>query len=538
MKSEVLLVTGVVLCLASLVLAQTDTGRVIGTITDTTGAVIPGADVSVTNTGTGRVVTTQTDASGGYVVNALSAGAYHIEVKLVAFKTATADFTLEVSQVQQISLKLQTGATTTTVDVTDAVPLVDTATSSTGEVIQGREVTELPLNGRNFTQLALLAPGVTRGAYGDEASGGGSGTNSETFRNSETGGAALSANGLRPQADNFLLDGVDNNDALVNTIIFFPPAEAIQEFRITTSVATAEYGRGGGAILETSTKSGTNSLHGSAFLFRRSGFGEAHDYNATGPIVFRQAQFGGTLGGAIWKNKWFAFGDYQGRRQDQPNGVETDTVPTAKMRTGDFSEFLGTNLTTVPAFCAGSSTPANNGYIWDPSTFSGVPGSGCTPFGWNGTTATNVIANANPVGLKYLQTFPLPNVPDAVQNNYITERQQVRNFDDFDIRSDFNATQKDQLFFRYSFAQDGFTVTNSLGACCPSGFGSGDNIDHARGFVIGYTRISLRIHQFDIWIQSAEYKSEVRGGNRNPWSKPIPVVGRPGSHRRQWQSPT
>lgn len=472
------LVLLLVSCLAGLALAQTDTARLIGTITDSTGAVVPNAAVTVTSVGTGRVVTAQTSGSGEYTFNALSAGRYHIEVTATGFKTATADFTLEVSQVQEISLKLEAGAAGTTVDVTGEVPLVDTATSSTGEVIQGREVTELPLNGRNFTQLALLAPGVTRGAYGDEASGGGSGTNSETFRNSETGGAALSANGLRPQADNFLLDGVDNNDALVNTIIFFPPAEAIQEFRITTSVATAEYGRGGGAILETSTKSGTNQLHGSAFLFRRSGFGEAHDYNATGPIQFRQGQFGGTLGGAIWKNKLFAFGDYQGRRQDQPNGVETDTVPTDKMKTGDFSEFLGTNFTTTPAFCTGA--PANNGYIWDPTT--------CLPFGWNGTTATNVIPNPNPVGLKYLQTFPEPNVADAVQNNYVTERQQVRNFDDFDIRADFNATQKDQVFFRYSYAQDNFTVTNSLGACCPSGFGSGDNIDHARGFAIGYTR--------------------------------------------------
>jgi hypothetical protein len=475
------LVLSFLLCLASLAAAQTDTARLIGTISDSSGAVIPNASVTVTNVGTGRAVTTQTSGSGEYTVNALPAGNYHIEVKQPNFKTSTADFTLEVSQVKEISLKLETGATGTTVDVTGDVPLVDTATSNMGEVIQGREVTELPLNGRNFTQLALLTPGVTRGAYGDEASGGGSGTNSETFRNSETGGAALSANGLRPQADNFLLDGVDNNDALVNTIIFFPPAEAIQEFRITTSVATAEYGRGGGAILETSTKSGTNAVHGSAFLFRRSGFGEAKDYDPNGnpgPPVFRQAQFGGTLGGALWKNKWFAFGDYQGRRQDQPNGVETDTVPTAKMRTGDFSEFLGTTFTSTPAFCTGA--PTNNGYIWDPTT--------CLPFGWNGTTATNVIANPNPVGLKYLQTFPLPNVANAVQNNYVTERQQVRNFDDFDIRSDFNLSQKDQFFFRYSFAQDNFTVTNSLGACCPSGFGSGDNIDHARGWVIGYTR--------------------------------------------------
>ncbi len=476
--SLVFLVLSFGLCLAGVASAQTDTARLIGTITDASGAVLPNAAVTVKNTGTGRTVTTQTNSSGEYTLNALSAGKYHLDVKAPGFKTSAADFTLEVSQVQEISLKLEAGATATTIDVTGEVPLVDTATSNVGEVIQGREVTELPLNGRNFTQLALLSPGVTRGAYGDEASGGSSGTNSETFRNSETGGAALSANGLRPQADNFLYDGVDNNDALVNTIIFFPPAEAIQEFRITTSVATAEYGRGGGAILETSSKSGSNTLHGSAFLFRRSGFGAAHDYEAKGPIQFRQGQFGGSLGGAIWKNKLFAFGDYQGRRQDQPNGVETDTVPTDKMKTGDFSEFLGTTLTTTPGFCTGA--PANNGYIWDPTT--------CLPFGWNGTTATNIIASPNPVGLKYLQTFPEPTVAGAVQNNYITERQQVRNFDDFDIRADFNATQKDQIFFRYSYAQDNFTVTNSLGACCPSGFGSGNNIFHARGAAAGYTR--------------------------------------------------
>src|SRR5580698_9221590 len=322
MKSKFFLVLILVLCLAGLALGQTDTGRLIGTISDATGAVIDHAAVTVTNTGTARTVSVETNDSGQYVINALSAGKYHVEIKKDGFKTATADLTLEVSQVQEISLKLEAGSVTTTVDVTSGVPLVDTATSSLGEVIQGRQVTELPLNGRNFTQLALLTPGVTRGAYGDIASGGGSGTNAETFRNSETGGAALSANGLRPQADNFILDGVDNNDAFVNGIIFFPPAEAIQEFRVNTSVAPAEFGKGGGAIIQTSIKSGTNALHGSAFLFRRSGFADAEPYGGTGPIQFRQAQFGGTLGGAIWKNKLFAFGDYQGRRQDQPLNVE------------------------------------------------------------------------------------------------------------------------------------------------------------------------------------------------------------------------
>jgi hypothetical protein len=486
MKSKFILALGLVLCLTGFALAQTDTARLIGTITDPTGAVIPNAEVAVTNSGTGRAVTTQTGGSGEYVVNALLPGNYRIEVKAQGFKTATATFTLEVSQVQEISLKLEPGAAGTIVDVTGDVPLVDTATSSTGEVIQGRQVTELPLNGRNFTQLALLAPGVTRGAYGDESAGGTSGTASETFRNSETGGAALSANGLRPQADNFILDGVDNNEGLVNTIVFFPPAEAIQEFRVNTSVAPAEFGRGGGAIVQTTLKSGTNEIHGSAFLFRRSGEFDAHVYNATGPIVFRQAQFGGTLGGAVWKNKLFAFGDYQGRRQDQPVGTEFATVPTDKMRgtfageTGvsDFSELLGTTLTSTPS-CANPSL-SGLGYIFDPTT--------CLPFGWNGTNGTNLISNPNSVGLKYLQTFPEPNVSGVILENYRAERQSIRNFDDFDIRADFNATQKDQVFFRYSYGQDGFTVTNRLGACCPSGFGSGDNFAHPRGWAVGYTR--------------------------------------------------
>jgi hypothetical protein len=501
MKSRFFLALIVVVCLTGLALAQTDTARLIGTITDATGAVIPGAAVTVTNTANARTVTTQTGGAGEYVVNALTAGRYHIDVKAPGFKSAAADFTLEVSQVQEISLKLQLGEATTTVDVTGAVPVVDTATSSMGEVIQGRQVTELPLNGRNFTQLALLTPGVTRGAYGDIASGGGSGTNAETFRNSETGGAALSANGLRPQADNFILDGVDNNDAFVNGIIFFPPAEAIQEFRVNTSVAPAEFGKGGGAIVQTSIKSGSNELHGSAFLFRRSGFADAHDYGSTGPIQFRQAQFGGTLGGAVWKNKLFAFGDFQGRRQSQPNGTEYDTVPTDMMKgtasgeagISDFSQLLGLTTPSVPQ-CALSTpayyngtdakgNPISKGFIFDPTT--------CTPFGWNGTTATNLITNPNPVGLKYLQTFPEPNTaPSAgtMINNYVTDRQQVRNFNDFDIRVDFNATQKDQIFFRYSYGQDNFTVTNSLGPNNPSGFGSGDNINHPRGVAAGYTR--------------------------------------------------
>lgn len=497
MKSRFFLVLILVLCLAGFAVAQTDTARVVGTITDPSGAVVANAGVVVTSVDTGRTVTVQTGGSGEYVVNAVPAGKYHMEVKTPGFKTATADFTLEVSQVQEISLKLEAGAAGTTVDVTGEVLLIDTETSSTGEVIQGRQVTELPLNGRNFTQLALLTPGVTRGAYGDSASGGTSGTAAETYRNSETGGAALSVNGLRPQANNFLLDGVDNNEGLVNSIVFFPPAEAIQEFRVNTSVAPAEFGRGGGGIIQTSIKSGTNQIHGSAFWFRRSGFGDAHNWGAPDtPIIFQRNQFGGTLGGAVWKNKFFVFGDYQGRRQKQPVGIEHASVPTDKMKMGDFSEFFETANLGLPSIPAFSLCPnlyqtvntkevplpqyAGKGYIYDPTA--------CQPFGWNGTTGTNIIANPNPVGLKYLNTFPKPNITGTILNNYLAERQAISNYDDFDIRADFNATQKDQLFFRYSWGRDNFTVTNRLGPCCPSGFGSGNNINHPSGIAAGYTR--------------------------------------------------
>lgn len=525
------------LTLANMCSAQSDTARLQGTVTDAQGGAIAGAAVTVTNTGTGRAVSVTSTASGFYTISALPPGKYHLEIKNQGFNTATADFVLEVSQVQEIDLKLQPGTVATSVEVSAEVPLLDTSTSSTGEVIQGRQITELPLNGRNFTQLALLTPGVTRGAYGDIASGGTSGTAAESFRNSDTGGASLSANGLRPQAGNFILDGVDNNEGLVNSIIFFPPAEAIEEFRVNTSVAPAEFGRGGGAIVQTSIKSGTNDIHGSAFLFRRSGFGEAHPFGTTGPISFRLGQFGGQVGAPIWKNKLFVFGDYQGRRQDEPVGLEPATVPTDKMKMGDFSELLGTTLPTIPdaTLCPGlyaGGTPlpqyAGKGYIYNPTT--------CQPFGWNGTVGTNIISNPNPVGLKYLQGFPKPAITTAgvILNNFRGDRQSIRNFDDFDIRADFIATQKDQVFFRYSYGQDNFTVTNRLGPNNPSGFGSGDNINHPRGVAAGYTRTfsSGLLNEFRFGYTSTTYGYDPPNiGQRLgaaigiPGANPVPLLG-------------
>ena len=249
--------------MTSVAFSQSDFGSIRGTVTDSSGAVVSGASVTVTNHATQRAVTVTTGNAGDYSVPDLNPDPYQIEVKAPNFKTLTQDVTVEVSQVVRLNLTLVAGSVSETVQVSSEAPEIDAASSSIGDVIEGKQVTELPLNGRNFTQLATLVPGVTRGPNINGNATGNQG-NAETYRYNTSGGAALTVNGLRAQANNFLLDGFDNNESLVNTIIFFSSPDAIQEFQVQTNVAPAEFGRAGGAIVNTSIKSGTNQIHGSA----------------------------------------------------------------------------------------------------------------------------------------------------------------------------------------------------------------------------------------------------------------------------------
>src|ERR1700690_1000193 len=202
--------------------AQTDTGTITGTATDATGAVIPGANVEATNTENGLKLTGITNGAGEFRILAVPRGPYTVSITAKGFKSQSATVTITVTATQDVIFQLQPRGAPTTVTGSAEAPLVNTSNATIGATISGAQVTELPLNGRNLTNLALLTPGVSRGAYGDEASGGGSSNTTETIRNNESGSAALSVNGLRPQANNYLLDGLDNNDGLVNTILFFP----------------------------------------------------------------------------------------------------------------------------------------------------------------------------------------------------------------------------------------------------------------------------------------------------------------------------
>ena len=216
-----------------------------------------GATVVVLNTQTNARVEIRSNESGFYVVPALKVGTYVVEISAQGFrKIVRSNVILVVNQIAQLDAAMDTGDVAEVIEVTGGAPLIESSSSSLGQVINEKQVINVPINGRNFTQLATLVPGVSRGTPGSNADG--SGGNAETFRQGDTGSAAISVNGLREQNNNFLLDGIDNNESIVNTVVFFPPIEALQEFRVITNNAPAEFGRGGGAVINAVTKSGTD----------------------------------------------------------------------------------------------------------------------------------------------------------------------------------------------------------------------------------------------------------------------------------------
>jgi hypothetical protein len=481
MNSKVFLVLAVVLCLGAIAFGQSSAGTIQGSVTDPQGAVVPDASVSITSQSTGRVFTVKSNGEGLFSQPSLDPGPYKVEVDQPNFQKMIQDVVLQTAQVVNLNIALQLGSTSQTVEVTGATPIVDTATSGISNVIIGQQLTDLPLNGRNFTELATLTPGVTRGQPGNQQTG--QGNQAETFRYAESGGGAISANGVRVQANNFLFDGIDNNESLVNTIVFFVDPDAIQEFRVDTNVAPAEYGRAGGAVINATYRSGTNDYHGDVFWQIRNNAADANpNYFSGAPQVpFHRNQFGFAGGGPIIKNKLFIYGDYQGVRQSRPLLDGPITVPTALERTGNFSELLYT-------------PPNSNG----PTAIQlKYPGGGGVP------VPGNVLTTLVPAGQAYLQAFPSPNISGSdsrctlastltggdgacLENNFQPTRVQLQKYNDFNVRLDYILGSKDSIFGRYSYGQDVDITTSQLPAL-PAGYGSGFQFQHPRSIVLGET---------------------------------------------------
>ena len=446
-------------------IAQSNKGTIKGTVSDQTGAVVQKAEVTVTNTETNVARTVNGGDDGTYEVPLLEPGKYKVSVKAASFQeTVQENITVQTASTEVVDVVLTAGNVGGVVTVTMAPSQLETETSDRGSVVTGREVTELPLSGRNFTQLATLTPGVSRvtigtlsdarannngdpNAGGQGPGGGDSRGSTESARFARSGGAVLSANGQRPTNNNFSVDGVDNNEPQFGTIGVFVNPDAIAEFKVTTSVPSAEIGRAGGAVINTSYKFGTNEFHGSLYYY-----GQNSALNAYHPILKRNRaeaisrgdlflptkavqqihEFGGTIGGPIIREKTFFFFDYLGGRNNLPTPLAS-TVPTADVRNGIF----GTTYTSTRDCGRGIS-----GVICDATT--GLPFA-------NATIPANRIST---VTQAFFNLFPAPTAnrlnPGQFDNNFFTQRDVSEKIDNFTIKIDHRLSDVNSLSGRYT----------------------------------------------------------------------------------------
>ncbi|MDX1979717.1 MAG: TonB-dependent receptor [Bryobacteraceae bacterium] len=465
-------------------LAQLATAELSGQVTDSTGAAVPNAKVAATNADTGVVVReVTTDAGGLYVLTFLPPSAYTVTAEATGFrKTVQTNVTLQVNQRVRLDLALQVGEVSETIEVTAAPPMLESQSSSVGSVVNQQFVSELPLNGRNFVQLAILTPGVN----GTGFSVGGT-IQSGARPDDRRPGTEIFSNGNREGSNNFLYDGVDNNERLIQLIVLRPAIESIREFKVQTNMYSADVGRNSGAVVDVVTKSGTNDFHGSAFEFlRNSGLDARSFFNTKGTPFppFRYNQYGFSFGGPVLipklyngKNRTFFFVDWEGYRR---NTVQSSlrSVATTKIRQGDFSD-------EVP--------------IFDPATqrADATAATGIRRSQFPG----NVIPRSRwdlPTG-RLLAAYPLPTNGNRI-NNYLANLNLTQNWDQGDVRVDHQFTPNDSFFARWSIqhtttsAPDTFPATAIDGLPKPVGVGNEDSFagpafNPVQHVVASYTKV-------------------------------------------------
>ncbi|PYS93170.1 MAG: hypothetical protein DMF64_05670 [Acidobacteria bacterium] len=526
-------------CLVALALplyAQNNKATIVGTVTDPSSAVVVGAKVTATNLATNETsAPVTTDSDGTYTIPNLVPGNYRVTVEQTGFKTYVQEpVIVETNARVPIDVQLTLGQLGgETVTVTSEGPVVESETSVRGDLITGREVTDLPIAQRNFTLLAGLSPGVTRpavgvlGGSGTFSNGSGSpvGNSTESTRFRESGGSVLAVNGARPTNNNFTLDGVDNNEGQFGQIATYPPPDAIAEFKVETSVPQAESGRAGGAIVNATYKSGGNHVHGDVYEFYQGRFasavsGQFQDQAERGARFinipnFNTHQFGGVVGGPVYlprfgeggssiykgQNRTFFFFNYEGQRNSTPafGGGEFPfvTVPTVKMRMGDFSELLTSGTRDYPT----------------PSTYTNPTGAPCHPdpnnssrklctfrdgtiFNSSGVPfAGNIIPSTlfSPSGRNFLNSYPLPTESGFV-NNYRRNRKEKYARNGYAVKLDHKINESTSIFGRYNKDKSIRTRDNNFplgsspnGLDEPSGFGAGEEFGNSRGVTLGMT---------------------------------------------------
>lgn len=412
--------------LALMVLAaawtQVSTGSIAGQVTDPTGAVVPSASVKLVNENTGAERSVTADAAGNYVFPLVPPGFYRLSVAAPGFKTfQVAGLEVQVAQRVTQNVQLEVGETATTVEVAATVPVLDQRTAEVGQVIGQKEVVELPLNGRNFFNLARLVPGVAELAGTSQSNG-------------------LAINGQRANQIGFFFDGVDVRTETSGKPAFAPSIEAIQEFKIQQNSFAAEFGRSPAGINLT-LKPGTNDFHGSLFEFLRNDALDARSFFSPRVDSLRRNQFGAVVSGPVVRNKTFFMANYEGLRTRRANTLFR-SVPSSEQREGNF---VG--------------GPA----LFDPLTYDAATNRR-QPF------AGNLIPKSRfgPIGNAALKYYPAPNQPPAGGFNYVISAPSTSDGDQFHTRIDHQIGQSDLLFARYSFntasteSPGGLPLTGSL----------------------------------------------------------------------------
>lgn len=415
-------------------LAQQITGNLRGTVSDPSGAVVQSASVTARQIETGFSRTATTDRSGNYVLLELPVGHYALEVVGQGFqKYLQAGISLDVDETAVVPVRLSVGSEKEVVQVESNAELIQSTVTSTGDVVLQRELLDLPLDGRNFSQLGLLQPGVVPLTPGLIQAGSG-------LRDNQ----GYAVDGQRPESNNFLIDGADNVNAVDAGFVLKPPIDAIAEFRILTHNANAEFGRNTGSTTNIVTRSGTNVYHGALWEFLRNDAIDASDFSAHAVQPLKQNQFGGTFGGPIIKDKTFVFGYYEGFRNRQGETVGA-TVPTAAERQGQFPQPLINEL---------SGQPVANGQL----------------------------TSINPIAQRMLAFFPLPNQGPSQPNLFVTTQSLSVDNNQFGARVDHSMDAADNLNFRYMYSSGPTTDPLSQAGANVPGFPVGI-YDRAQNFV-------------------------------------------------------
>lgn len=492
MPKALLAILAAAVLLTAVAQAQVDTGSITGTVADPSGAVLGGAKVTLTNVGTGATVSMSTGSDGIYKFAPVRIGTYKVDATAPGFETVSqTNVVVNIDANLLVNFSLKPGAAATTVEVTAAAPVLQTQDASVGQVVDSRNVNNLPLNGRNFTFLAQLTEGVNS-------------PQADTRGNAASG--AFSANGFRPAQNNYMLDGIDNNSDTVDFLngtnfVVLPPVDAVQEFKVQTTNFAAEFGRSGAAVLNATIKSGTNQFHGNVWEFFRNDKLDAADWFArvqnpttgvwqTAKSELRQNQYGFTIGGPVLiphvfdgRNKVFFFGDYESLRQRRGE-TQTASVPTLAERnsgytnlkdlitgqSGTTTDALGRTMPLGTILDPATTRAAGSGFVRDP--FMG-PSSTCSAATTNFTLAAcdlNILPvnrlDANAIAL--LNLYPTP-TNDSLFSNFTTSPVLKEDRQSFDTRLDINFSQKDQLFYRFSLADDPELIPSVFGGVADGG---------------------------------------------------------------------